>query len=360
MYVGFLDGIQHGATALIRIAAGLVADSRGRHKPIAFIGYATSALCKLGLLLAGAWTSLATIVLLDRLGKGIRTAPRDALVALSSAPHRLGESFGVHRALDTLGALIGPAMAFAVLAAAPGAYDAVFVASFAAALLGLAILGLLVEERRGPAPDPARLPVARRHIRDALARPRFGRLVMAGGLLGVLTASDPLVYLLLQQRGTVPATVFPLLFAGTASVYMLLAVPAGRAGDRWGRHRVFLAGHAPILLLYGALLRTGGGTATVLACMALLGAYYAATDGVLAALASSLLRETHLTTGIAIVGTTTGLARLLASSLFGTIWTWYGQTTALAIFSIGLMAALPLAARLLAVWRPWTPLAVTD
>jgi MFS family permease len=354
MSVGVLDGIQHGATALIRVAAGLVADARGRHKVVALVGYATSAVCKLGLLLAGgAWGRIATVVLVDRLGKGIRTAPRDALIALSSDPARLGQSFGVHRALDTLGAVLGPAMAFAVLAAAPGAYDAVFVASFAVAVLGLAVLGLFVEERRGPALDsrPARAAVPQ--VRGVLARPRFGRLVTAGGLLGLLTASDALIYLILQQRGTVPATVFPLLFIGTASVYLLLAVPAGRLGDRWGRHRVFLGGHTLILVLYAALLQAGGGVATVVLCMALLGAYYAATDGVLAALASSVLQEAHLSTGIAIVGTTTGLARLFASSLFGVVWTWYGSSVAVALFAGGLCLSLPIAARLLKVSEPW-------
>ena len=87
--------------------------------------------------------------------------------------------------------------------------------------------------------------------------------------------------------------------------------------------------------------------------MALLGAYYAATDGVLAALASSLLQEAHLSTGIAIVGTTTGLARLFASSLFGVVWTWYGSSAAVTLFAGGLCLSLPTAARLLKVSEPW-------
>jgi MFS family permease len=355
MSVGVLDGIQQGATALIRVGAGLAADTRGQHKAVAVVGYATSAACKLGLLVATAWGSIATVLLLDRLGKGIRTAPRDALITLSSEPARLGESFGVHRALDTLGAVLGPALAFAILAAAPGAYDAVFVASFAAGVLGLAVLGLFVEERRGPGrhghPTTG-------HVRGVLARPRFTTLVTAGGLLGTLTASDALLYLVIQQRGTIPATVFPLLFVGTSIVYLLLAVPAGRLGDRWGRHRVFLAGHALILALYAVLLRAGGGAISVVACLMLLGAYYAATDGVLAALAGGMLREAHLTTGIAIVGATTGLARLVASSLFGAVWTWYGASTALALFAGGLVLCLPIAARLLRVSAPWGPAAV--
>jgi MFS family permease len=355
MSVGFLEGIQQGATAVVRVAAGLAADTRGRHKVVALVGYGTSAVCKLGLLLATAWGSIATVLLLDRLGKGVRTAPRDALIALSSDPGRLGESFGVHRTFDTLGAVLGPALAFAVLAAAPGAYDAVFVASFAVAVLGLAVLALFVEERRAVGLRARHDTPAVAHLRGALARPRFAALVAGGGLLGMITASDALLYLVLQQRGTVPARLFPLLFLGTAVVYLVLAVPAGRLGDRWGRHRVFLAGHALILGLYATLLRPGGGAVPVVTCLTLLGAYYAATDGVLAALASSLLHEAHLTTGIAVVGTTTGLARLVASSLFGAIWTWYGVSTALTVFAGALALSLPIAASLLRVSAPWRP-----
>lgn len=354
MQFGVLDGLQHGATALIRVAAGLLADARGRHKTVAMVGYATSALCKLGLVLVGAvWGRIATVVVLDRLGKGIRTPPRDALLALSSDPARLGESFGVHRALDTLGAMLGPALAFAVLAAAPGAYDAVFVASCAVALLGLAVLGLFVEERPGRAGGGARAVASRAHLRGILERHRFGPLVVTAGLLGMLTTSDALIYLVLQQGGAIPATLFPLLFVGTATAYLLLAIPAGRLADRWGRHRVFLAGHGLVLLIYALLLRTTPGPRTVVGCMALLGAHYAATDGVLAALASSILRKAHLTTGLAIVGTTTGLARLLASSLFGALWTWYGWAFAMALFAAGLLVSLPIVARLLRVTQPW-------
>ena len=354
MQFGLLDGLQHGATALVRVAGGLAADARGHHKMVAWVGYAVSALCKLGLLLVGAaWGPIASLLLIDRLGKGIRTAPRDALLALSSEPAHLAESFGVHRTFDTVGAVLGPVLAFAVLAAAPGAYDAVFVASFAAAVLGLAVLGLFVSDRRarGPQFPGARPPHGR--LRAVFATRRFPALLTAGGLLGLLTASDAMIYLVLQQRGAVPATVFPLLFVGTATSYLLLAVPAGRLGDRWGRHRVFLLGHLVVLLVYILLLRSALGIAAVVVSLALLGAYYAATDGVLAALASSVLDDANLTTGLAVVGTTTALARLLASSLFGALWTWHGPAFALALFAAGLLLSLLLAARLFRAALPW-------
>ena len=249
--------------------------------------------------------------------------------------------------------MLGPLVAFGVLAAAPGAYDAVFVVSLATALVGLAVLGLLVENHPhlGDPATPRARPRAR--LRAVFASTGFRALLVAGGVLGVMTASDALIYLVLQRRGAVPPTLFPLLFVGTSLAYLLLALPFGRLADRWGRHRVFLAGHAMVLGIYALLLATEVPPGVIVACLALLGAYYAATDGVLAALASSVLDETELTTGLAVVSTTTALARLLASSLFGALWSWRGPAGALALFTIGLVAATGLAAALLRVQRPW-------
>jgi len=356
---GLLDGLYQGSSALVRVAGGLVADAGRRYKPVAFVGYALSAFCKLGLLLVGsAWAPIAAILMIDRLGKGLRTAPRDALITLSSEPTRLGEAFGAHRAMDTVGAVVGPVLAFAVLAAAPGAYDAVFVMSFAVALVGLAVLGLFVRDQSGEPGPAAHGSHARVRLRAAFASRRFRALVVAGGVLGLLTASDALIYLLLQRRGAVPTTFFPLLFVGTALVYLFLALPVGRLADRWGRHRVFLAGHVLVFGIYLLLMATELPRAGIVACVALLGAYYAATDGVLSALASSVLQEQQLTTGLAVVSTITALARLLASSLFGAVWNWWGPTDALEVFAAGLVVAGALAAGLLRVGRPWTPAVV--
>jgi MFS family permease len=356
---GLLDGLYQGSSALVRVAGGLVADAGRRYKPVAFVGYALSAFCKLGLLLVGsAWAPIAALLMIDRLGKGVRTAPRDALITLSSEPTRLGEAFGAHRAMDTVGAVVGPVLAFAVLAAAPGAYDAVFVMSFAVALVGLAVLGLFVRDQRGEPGPAAHASHVRARLRASFASRRFRALVVAGGVLGLLTASDALIYLLLQRRGAVPTTFFPLLFVGTAIVYLFLALPVGRLADRWGRHRVFLAGHVLVFGIYLLLMATELPRAGIVACVALLGAYYAATDGVLSALASSVLQEQQLTTGLAVVSTITALARLLASSLFGAIWNWWGPAEALEVFAAGLVVAGALAAGLLRVGRPWAPAAV--
>jgi sugar phosphate permease len=153
LQVAFVDGICQGATGLVRIASGYLGDRLRRHKAVAAAGYGISAVSKLLLALFGsAFGAIGTVILVDRAGKGVRTAPRDAIISLSSAPDRLGASFGVHRALDTTGALLGPLVAFGLLALAPGAFGTLFLVSFCFALAGLAVLVLLVDEpKRRPA-----------------------------------------------------------------------------------------------------------------------------------------------------------------------------------------------------------------
>jgi hypothetical protein len=170
---GVVDGLYQGVGALVKIGFGFAADRLARHKEVAFLGYGLSAVCKIGLLAVGsAWGLLSAVIILDRTGKGIRTAPRDALISLSSSPSQLGLAFGVHRALDTLGAMIGPLLAFALLALIPNAFDAVFVASLCFALIGLAVLGLFVENRAPASADGSKPKVSLTAAVGLIARPK--------------------------------------------------------------------------------------------------------------------------------------------------------------------------------------------
>jgi MFS family permease len=352
---GVLDGLYQGTAALVRVAGGLAADRWRRHKEVAAVGYGLSAACKLGLLAAGtAWTGLAGVIMLDRAGKGVRTAPRDALISLSSPRDNLATAFGVHRALDTAGALLGPLVAFGLLAVAPAGYDAVFVASFCAALVGLGVLVLFVENR--PAADVAT------HVRTAthgstvslgsalrlLSGTGFRVLVLAGAALGLVTVSDGFMYLMLQRKLDLAPSLFPLLYVVSSLIYFLLAIPVGQLADRVGRGRVFLGGHLLLAVAYAVLLLPSIGYPGLLGCLLLVGAYYAATDGVLMALASTVLPENLRGSGLALVATATGLARLLSSVLFGALWTWASVEVAIMTFLVGMLAAAGLVAAMLA------------
>lgn len=342
---GVVDGLYQGAAALVRIASGFLADRWRRYKEIAAAGYGLSAVCKVALIaVGGAWTAIGAIILLDRTGKGIRTAPRDALISLSSPREELGIAFGVHRALDTTGAMLGPLLAFGLLAIAPLGFDAVFVVSFCFALIGWAILALFVQNRRGGASDrPPSVWAAAR----LLTQRRFRTLVLVAAGLGLVTASDGFIYLAIQRDVEMDPSLFPLLFSATAVVYMALAAPVGRLADVVGRGRVFIAGYGLLLGVYALLLAPGLGL-MLLVALPLLGAYYAATDGVLMALAGAVVPAELQGSGLALVGTATGVARLLASVIFGAVWSVSSLQTALACFAGGLLAALALAAAALA------------
>jgi MFS family permease len=352
---GIVDGLYQGFAALVRTGSGYLADRWRRHKEIAIAGYGLSAVCKLAFLAAGsAWGALAGVVLVDRTGKGIRTAPRDALISLSSPPAGLATAFGVHRALDTAGAMIGPVVAFALLARLPDAFDAVFVVSFLFAVVGLGMLILFVENRPVLEGDGAqaeaghRVATSPRAAFGLLLSPAFRSLAVAGAILGLCTVGDGFLYLVLQRRLALNAGFFPLLYVGTSLCYFLLAVPAGRLADRLGRGRVLLAGYALLIPVYLSLLLPAPGVALIAAVLLLFGAYYAATDGVLMALASAILGPELRTTGLGLLTTFTTVARLFASILFGALWTTRGMETAVVVFAGALLVALAAAALVLA------------
>ncbi len=349
---GIIDGVYQAGAALVRIAGGFVGDRWRRHKEVAALGYGISTFCKLALIAVGtAWSGLLAVILLDRAGKGIRTAPRDAMISMSTPKAQLGAAFGIHRALDTTGAMLGPLIAFGVLLWAPTAFDGLFFISFCFGLVGLGVLLLFVEQPRS---DRAarQEPELRRETRlRLLLDRRFLALSAAGGVLGLATISDAFIYLGLQHELDFQPGIFPLLFVATAAVYMLLAMPIGRLADRIGRSRVFLAGYALLVPVYGCLLLSDVGIPGVVACTVLLGTFYAATDGVLAAMASALLPEPIRGTGLAALVTATSTGRLFASVLFGALWTAFGYETAVLAFVAALVLALAAAVPVLAQRR---------
>jgi len=395
---GAFDGVYQGMAAVLAVGAAVVADRRQRHKRVAGTGYALSAAAKLGLVVAaGGWVPTVAFLYVDRLGKGIRTAPRDALISLSSTKARLGNAFGTHRALDTLGAVLGPLAGAFILARNPFGFDVVFMTSFFVAVIGLGVLWFFVDERRadvvpdeaeGQAEDSAALdqaaldqaaldqaaldqaaldqaaldqaaidpvgeadlarvaspdPAARLSWRSAAVLwrvRRYRRLCLVACALAVFTPGDALLFLAIQRRVHFTAAYFPLLYFGASVVFVAMAIPIGRLSDRVGRARVFIAGE---VLLLGALAAVGSsatGLGVVLVMVALLGGYYACTDGVLMALASSMIPGPLRTTGLAVLVTVIAGGHLVASLVFGLLWSTYGPSQAVYLFMAGLAVTI--------------------
>jgi len=344
---GFLDGIYQGISAFVRIAGGWASDRGDQPKWIAFFGYGLSALARTGLLFATGFAALVAVISVDRLGKGIRTAPRDALITASSLPDDLGRAFGVHRMLDTVGAAVGPLLAFAILFAIPDGYDTVFVVSLAFAIIGVFVLGVVVPNTR-PRADRARPGTPRVAFRWAQLRdPRLRRLLLTAGLLGIVTIGDGFIYLVLQSRDAFAAAWFPLLYVGTNVVFLLLAIPLGKVADRFGRGRVFLIGHLALLAAYVCAAIPVTGLPTTILCLIALGVFYASTDGILAALASQSTSEASRATAIASAQTVVAITRLIASTGFGLLWFAVGRANAMLIIAAALALLIPLAALVL-------------
>ncbi|WP_420837043.1 MFS transporter [Agromyces badenianii] len=360
---GFIDGLYQGVSAVVRIAAGYAADRGDSPKWVAMFGYGISAIARVGLLFASGFAALTAVVVVDRLGKGARTAPRDALISASSEPENLGRSFGVHRMLDTVGAAIGPLLAFIVLLLIPDGYTTVFVISLAFAVLGVIVLGLFVPNRHpraeGAGRDNAPAPFRWRH----LANPQLRRVLVVAGLFGLLTVGDGFIFLVLQSRSAFAAEWFPLLYVGTNVAFLALAVPLGRLSDRVGTARVFVIGHLALLATYILAAIPVAGWGVTIACLGLLGAFYAATDGVLAALASRATPAESRASGIAAAQTVVALTRLIASTGFGLLWFLVGRVEAVVLVAILLAVAIPIAAWVLfgrGAARPGEPTAHSD
>jgi MFS family permease len=344
---GLVDGLYQGASILVRLVSGYIADRWRNPKLVATLGYGLSTLSRPALLLVGAnWNALAGVVLVDRIGKGIRTAPRDAMITGSTPGDQLATAFGVHRAMDTAGAMIGPLLAAAILWLTAQAYDAVFVVSFAFALVGLAVIATFVRT-----PEGADVALPRpQSIRDSLgllAAPGYRVLVVSGSLLALTTISDPFVYLNLQGRLQLPPSFFPLFYVSMALIFMLFAIPVGRLADRVGRRPVFVAGYLMLIAAYGLLWSAVDGVLLAALVLGLMGLYYAATDGVLAAMAGAQLPAHLRSSGLALLATGIALARLCASTLYGWLWGAWGSESAVAIFTVGIVLATGVAWRLL-------------
>jgi MFS family permease len=343
MAFGAIDGLYHGVGSLVRWLGGMAGDRTRRHKEWAALGYAVSAGCRIGMLLIGnTWTAVTALVAADRVAKGFRTAPRDALISLSTPRPQLATAFGVHRALDAVGALLGPLVAFAVLATSPRAFDQIFMISFSFALVGLACILLFVDNATGQLTSP-QAERRRGTLLAPLFDPQFRGTVRIACVLALATISDAFVYLLLQRHAHFGAQVFPLLAAATAVSYVVLAVPAGRLADRAGRGPVFIAGHVALLGVYAMLWLSNADAISAGVCVLLLGSYYAMTDGVLAAAASAVLDPPVRGTGLALLATAVSVSRLAASMLFGWAWSRYDPNVAVGAFAVALSLGIALA-----------------
>jgi len=347
---GLFQGAYELANALLRLVGGTIADRTRRPKETAAAGYGLSTLTRIGLL-GSAVASLPAVpfLLADRLGKGLRTGPRDAMISLATPEPSWGTAFGYHRTLDATGALLGPLLAFSVLWALPESYESVFLFSVGFGLLGFAVIMTWVRNPAIVEPKPASADTLRSSLSAHWNNVGFRRVLMLGGAFGLFSIGDSFAYLVIFEAAKSSSKIgisgfgaewFPLLFAGTAVAFLLTATPLGRLADRVGRARVWIVGQLFLAGVYLILLFQPTSVVAIVTVLALLGIYYGATDGVLPALAAGVVPERLRSSGLALLATVVAIARMISAISFGLIWQWVGVDRSLALALIGLVVTI--------------------
>lgn len=329
LLIGVLEGVAEATAGLSKGYFGMRSDALGRRTPFVQWGYALSALSKplMAVFVAPLWIFFART--LDRLGKGLRTGARDALLSEAATPATKGRVFGFHRSMDTLGAVLGPALALLYLVHRPGDYVPLFLLAFGPGLLAITLSFLVKDKRTTPASPTKPVPFFA-FLRYWRSSPAAYRKLTRGLLLFALFNSSD-VFLLLQAKnaglsdtGTIGVYIFYNL------VYALAAYPLGVLADRIGLKRVFLFGLALFAGVYFGMAGAHG-LGAIAALFLVYGVYAAATEGIAKAWISNVVPVTDTATAIGTYAGFQSLCALAASSLAGLLWYGFGPAVTFAI-----------------------------
>lgn len=337
--VGLIEGVAESTASLLRLASGWLSDRIGERKPFLVFGYGISGLAKASIALSRSWPVVLLLRFSDRIGKGLRNPPRDALIADSVEPRYLGRAFGFHRALDTCGAAIGPFVAYALLRGAPRDYTRVFGWSALPAALSILVLIVFVRAARVTPQRRARGLFA--EARDM--GPQFHRFLVVAGLFSLGSSSMAFMLLLAERAGFAPVHV-PLVYLAYNLVYALLSWPIGELSDRVGRRVMLFAAYLAFALIYGALAWHAG-KAFVFAGFVLLGVHSALLEVSQRSMLGELVGEGRRGTAYGFYYAVVGVALLPASIVAGGLWQRFGPSAMLATD-----AGLALAAAIAFAW----------
>ena len=338
--LGLIEGIAESLASLLKVFSGYIADRIGKKKALTIAGYSFSATGKVMLALASGWGTVLAARSADRFGKGIRTAPRDALIAGSASKEKRGRAFGLHRGMDTAGAVIGVGAAYLLVAGGSRDYARVFLLSVIPALAGVAFLFWLREPARTAAANPVRPVLAWRILPENLRRFLAVALVFSLG-------NSSNAFLLLRASGTGHAPGDVLLYYLVYNIsYMLLSYPAGRLSDRLGRKPVLVGGYTVYACVYVgfALFDPAQSPALAWILFALYGVYSGLTDGIEKALVADLAPQEIRGTAIGVHAMITGIGLFPASLVAGLLWSAWGPAAPFLLGgALGLVAACGIA-----------------
>lgn len=339
LLIGILEGFAEATAGLSKGYFGKLSDSYQRRLPFVQFGYTLSSLSKLmlGLYAATGWVFAARTV--DRLGKGIRTSARDALLSSETTPEHKGKVFGFHRSADTIGAALGPIFAIIYLYYYPAQYSTLFIIAFVPGILG-AFVTLLIKEKN----------VTTTH--KATSSPGFFSFLLywrdsptdfralAFGLIffAVINSSDLFILLMIKYRGASDLRVIQAYILYNL-VYALAAYPFGIIADKLGLKRMFICGLGIFVLVYAGIAITSN---YLLICvlLALYGIYAAATEGISKAWATNIVPKEQTATAIGFINGVSSIASLISSALAGLLWSTFSPEVPFYVSACGAVAVL--------------------
>jgi MFS family permease len=335
--IGLIEGIAESLASLLKVFSGNLSDRLRKRKPLAIFGYTFSGLGKLILYVANAWGWVLTSRIVDRFGKGIRTAPRDALIADSTKSNQLGMAYGLHRAMDTIGAAIGVSLAIVLLSMNQGNFNQVFIWALIPALLGVFIL-FFTKERLAP------IKIVRKELSlkwKVLPR-RLKLFLIIVFLFALGNSSNQFLILRAKNLGLSIITVL-LVYLFYNLIFGVFAFPIGKISDRIGRKKVLVIGYLVYGLVYFGFA-LGNSPELVWILFGIYGLYSAFTEGIEKALVAEVAPETYRGTLIGLHATLVGIGLFPASLLAGLLWSIWGASAPFYFGgALGLISAIGLA-----------------
>ncbi|MDD4931616.1 MAG: MFS transporter [Candidatus Colwellbacteria bacterium] len=321
VFVGIIEGAADAVASFLKIFSGWLSDRTGKRKSIAVLGYALSISMRPIYAFATSFSQIVKLRMVDRIGKGLRDSPRDALLSESSGPEELGRSFGYHRAMDAIGGIAGPLAAVIMLPMLGGSYRSLFLIAF---IVGLFVLLSFVFVKDVGTPKKKsslsfNIGIFREHK-------EFGYFLTSIFIFGMGTLPITLMLLRPIELGAKLANI-PLMYLAYSLTFVLSAIPFGRLSDKVGERIVIPFGFIAAIASYVLLAFAGSIEAAVLAFM-FFGVYSAATDGIERALTSKLVRPESLATGQGFLHAAVGISSLLAGLIGGLLWTNFGSAYA--------------------------------
>lgn len=312
--IGLIEGIAESTASILKVFSGWLSDRIGQRKNLMIAGYAISTLSRPIIAVAGTWQQVLASRFVDRLGKGIRTAPRDVIIAESAETTHLARAFSFHRSMDTMGAVVGPAIALILLQLYNNNYKMVFWLSMIPGTIAVLIIIAFIKEKNGP-----QLPLRRRPrltLKHFDWKVKF--FIVIATLFALGNSSDAFLILRAEQVG-IPMVMIPAVYLIFNLVYSLSAIPAGMAADHFGKKRIILLGFILFACLYYGFAVAKSSTA-IWILFALYGLFMGLTEGIQKAFLATIIPPDFKATAYGVYATAVGLATLPASLIGGLLW----------------------------------------